>query len=199
MLNGLMVLSLVLCVATVALWVRSHWTAYYLQFARVKHKGELCTGRTAEFYISPGAFAVSGSSFQTFELDQYELEPVVKHSPQFSSWQTGGLDVPVYAPGISTVEKRYAGFEIWYDPNTPVWGSIREVRLPWPRAGLVMPFWALAAVFAVLPLVLTAKVRRANRDKRAGLCAVCRYDLRGNVSGVCSECGTVIQKVDQAK
>jgi len=39
---------------------------------------------------------------------------------------------------------------------------------------------------------LRARARRARRDARVrlGHCAACDYDLTGNVSGVCPECGT---------
>ena len=35
-------------------------------------------------------------------------------------------------------------------------------------------------------------MRRRNRRRRHGLCLKCGYDLTGNTSGVCPECGTAI-------
>ncbi len=51
--------------------------------------------------------------------------------------------------------------------------------------GARIPFWLLMA--AVLPLVLWSW--RLGRAIPQGKCQVCGYDLTGNVSGLCSECG----------
>lgn len=36
---------------------------------------------------------------------------------------------------------------------------------------------------------------RASQQRRAGVCQLCGYDLTGNVSGRCSECGAAIPRV----
>jgi len=60
-------------------------------------------------------------------------------------------------------------------------------------------FWHLG--FVVLPLcvlwiahvvVVTFIGLRRRRLRRANWCVQCEYNLTGNVSGVCSECGTPI-------
>jgi hypothetical protein len=50
---------------------------------------------------------------------------------------------------------------------------------------LAFPHWSAAVVFAILP----AAMYRPSRRHRPGLCRACGYDLTGNVSGVCPECG----------
>lgn len=56
---------------------------------------------------------------------------------------------------------------------------------------LMAPIWYLLVLFGVWPLavLLPAPLRLAYRRKR-GRCLVCGYDLKGNVSGRCPECGT---------
>jgi hypothetical protein len=52
-------------------------------------------------------------------------------------------------------------------------------------AGMVA---AVGVTMAVLYLIYgPAELRRERREK--GLCVHCGYDLTGNVSGVCPECG----------
>jgi hypothetical protein len=55
------------------------------------------------------------------------------------------------------------------------------------------PRWAVTGVLLLPPglWIVTAgrRRRRARRWRRAGRCPYCGYDLRGNVSGICPECG----------
>ena len=60
-----------------------------------------------------------------------------------------------------------------------------------PEAGahdFVVPQWIVPAVFVALP---AARISRRSRRRRASgsACRGCGYDLTGNVSGVCPECG----------
>jgi hypothetical protein len=54
----------------------------------------------------------------------------------------------------------------------------------------VFPQWPFVAAAALPPAV--GVVRRRRRRVRAvpGACRNCEYDLTGNISGVCPECGT---------
>jgi hypothetical protein len=53
-----------------------------------------------------------------------------------------------------------------------------------------LPFWFLCLITAVPASRLCVHAWRRRRKARRGLCARCGYDLTGNVSGVCPECGT---------
>jgi hypothetical protein len=68
--------------------------------------------------------------------------------------------------------------------------------LPFLAAGGV-PQWLAVCFFALWPLLwLAFRSRRlyARRcRRRLGLCLRCGYDLRGNTSGTCSECGTAVK------
>ncbi len=62
----------------------------------------------------------------------------------------------------------------------------------WPKARQghhSVPFWPLLFVLAVPTAALW--VARP-KPLPPGLCAKCSYDLTGNVSGVCPECGTAV-------
>ena len=61
------------------------------------------------------------------------------------------------------------------------------------RWSIGLPMWALFVVFTAYPA--SALVRgfvRGWRRRKLGLCLKCGYDLTGNVSGVCPECGTEV-------
>jgi hypothetical protein len=52
-----------------------------------------------------------------------------------------------------------------------------------------VPYWFLAAVTGVLPLLQLVRALRRRARRRRGLCVHCGYDLR-ETSGRCPECGT---------
>ncbi|UCE58285.1 MAG: hypothetical protein JSU63_12680 [Phycisphaerales bacterium] len=74
-------------------------------------------------------------------------------------------------------------------PTTMVPKSVRMYLMVWS------PFLFWFVSFATYPLVALnyGRLRRLIRRMR-GVCIVCCYNLTGNVSGVCPECGTSINR-----
>jgi hypothetical protein len=65
-------------------------------------------------------------------------------------------------------------------------------RAGWDRHGITLPFWALFLLpISLVGLSLWRELGRLLRERRGG-CRACGYDLTGNRSGVCPECGTRI-------
>jgi hypothetical protein len=67
--------------------------------------------------------------------------------------------------------------------------------LPWWQVGFI-PHGAAAALFSLPPILwLAVRSRRLFvrvRRRQRGLCPRCGYDLTGNASGKCSECGAAV-------
>ena len=64
----------------------------------------------------------------------------------------------------------------------------RQVKLTTVTVGV--PFWLLFIPFATYPAIVFIRgPYRRYRRRKNGLCLKCGYNLTGNVSGVCSECG----------
>jgi hypothetical protein len=63
---------------------------------------------------------------------------------------------------------------------------------------VTLPFWVLVSLFALCPLLFVAYRARersqARRCAKAGHCPSCNYNLTGNTSGICPECGIAIEK-----
>ncbi len=81
----------------------------------------------------------------------------------------------------------------WSYPSAPT-GISRAVWWPYlghPAAGVTLVMVPLWCPLILVMLVTAAWWRRGSRVP-AGLCPKCTYDLTGNVSGVCPECGTPI-------
>ena len=84
------------------------------------------------------------------------------------------------------------------------WWQVRAFMLPFVGAGNVHVHdthvvwgWVLpllVSLTAVLPLswLLVLLGSLDLRRRRPGLCSTCGYDLTGNASGVCPECGTTV-------
>jgi len=51
------------------------------------------------------------------------------------------------------------------------------------------PIWLLVVAVGFPTALLWWRDRRP----KAGFCQVCKYDLTGNISGTCPECGTAIE------
>ncbi len=49
--------------------------------------------------------------------------------------------------------------------------------------------WLPVLLLLIHPILAAARDRIARHRRRAGCCAACGYDLTGNESGVCPECG----------
>ena len=55
-----------------------------------------------------------------------------------------------------------------------------------------LPLWIPASIFALLFPLASVPLYRLWHRRRNGLCLRCGYNLEGNVSGVCPECGEAI-------
>ena len=76
----------------------------------------------------------------------------------------------------------------------------RIPRFPHYRSVLVeLPLWCPMLLFSAYPMIafVHGPLRRYRR-RRKGLCAKCGYDLTGNATGVCSECGTPFEPTRSA-
>ena len=72
------------------------------------------------------------------------------------------------------------------------WASGRTLDLQeFPKMFIVrMPIWPLLVMCMVFPMIsMLCAARRRLRRKPPGHCRKCDYNLTGNVSGVCPECG----------
>jgi hypothetical protein len=164
LLDLLAALSLLLCVAACVLWSVSYWRVVG---------------------VSRYSRPYDGSPLHTHEVNAFGGRVLFA----VSEWGRGGPRRVSYcarclAPGeytVDDVERTVLGFghSFALTPPDMVGSHFRVVSVP---------CWALAA----LPACAAALCFRSRGHPvrlAAGRCRQCGYDLTGNVSGVCPECG----------
>ncbi len=80
-------------------------------------------------------------------------------------------------------------------------GTFRGTRkVSYRLSFLCCPIWIPLIVLPVYPaLVIIRGPYRRHRRHKKGLCLKCGYNLTGNVSGVCPECGRPIRMAEPGK
>jgi hypothetical protein len=172
-------LSLVLCLATVVLWVRSYWVWDTVAHATNWHPDP--ADNTQVFYLS---FVMHANGIITFE----SFQDRTPDTPPYQMFPGCSYARSTMRPPLPTTRIwNRLGFSLVHQES--VWSLTRA----WHKTFWNVPYW--------LPALLTFLVagslsRRAFSHRRAariaaGLCPRCGYDLRASKDR-CPECGTAI-------
>jgi len=91
-----------------------------------------------------------------------------------------------------------APFHLTFLPNKPLDKAIPAVYSPaalcWVCSlPFVQPIASLIVVFVTIIIMCAIVFLLMSDYSPPGVCSVCDYDLTGNTSGVCPECGTTIR------
>jgi hypothetical protein len=179
MLNAAAAISLVLCAATLGLWIESVLpTRHTPLYGGVRFRIFSDSGFIRLCWFTPKVPPTAGP--KTFsEVGKWfaALPPESGHS--FGPVAIGIGNDLVSPPG--SLVYQYQGRVAWALTSDSV---------------LVVAFAAMPG-FVILRRVLSR--HREQRLRAAGRCVKCGYDLTGNVSGVCPECGQTIKNIVQAK
>jgi hypothetical protein len=181
-------LSLILCLAAVALWARSYWKADGIGRAS-GWEVATPTGNNvawAQMQFISNRQGIIFAAYRGFEpaagSAMYLRDAKTHWSWSHEIWIVN-LKNELRVPGI--------GLFIGRDHDA-VSNSGTLISQQFTTA-IGSPHWLVAAIFGILPVVRL--IRHIHRRKNAGVCLVCNYDLTGNVSGVCPECGTAIGRL----
>ena len=185
LLNLLTALSLLLCIAVCVLWARSYSRAERVRSARSHLTGPRQYQVIRSLFVADGLIVYVGDVTRAdYEGDEAITEPLFEPSRQ--------------PDGVRRDNATPRGFldDLNDSDYWPYYGFLAETRgyAFSPRDGtwytvVSIPCWALAAPAALLPAGRLASSTRRRFRRRRCACASCGYDLTGNVSGVCPECG----------
>ena len=164
-LDALTTLSLLLCLAFAALWVRGYWRWDVLGWTRPA-RPDAESGVLYVWSAGGGAAVYAGfcspaSVGRLTEEGWYWHATAVQPIPYAGGW-------PVNRWGLA-------------------FDTLRRPHIRWAR--VIFPAWLAAALFAAPPGHRLARALRRRRRARHCRCANCGYDLRAT-PGRCPECGT---------
>jgi hypothetical protein len=183
LLNFLMVLALLLCVAVVSLWIRSHWVSDDVAFIENKIErphdhGEL--SREFNFQSGAGVVKLSVSEIE----NRHRPDDVMPTRPRRQFGHSTRR--PASPPPLesSTLGRRWR------------WGYVgagdeafRGSQVSTDERYVVLPYWLVLCALSPSLCFSFLSWNRGKRRKRLGLCRHCGYDLRAT-PGRCPECGT---------
>jgi hypothetical protein len=164
--TALSVLSLLLCVATLALWVRSFHRLdrmTYLERGALSIDVQSIRGQIEVVHgLSSPSSTPDGLSYDSLSSTDFKSSrEVIRDSPS-------GYDFP----NVSLL-----GFGYMYIESGATWWA-------W------FPHWFLSLLVAILPALHLRAVIRSRRLHRAGHSPRCGYDLRATPAR-CPECGSI--------
>jgi hypothetical protein len=206
-LNAITVLSLLLCVATVVLWVRSYFVSDRWHLV-IKHYGSAVHREGTEDNLSTcrGAMQYMHGTLNEDWEPSYAERKVLATQPSWRppdpppdrghySISAAAASIFLPHPGSNLARPGVLGalgFSLWQG----ICG--RGTQTQENGTFLIVPFWFLTCMTAAPGLATAVSARRRRltlvREKH-GLCACCSYNLTGNFSGVCPECGMVVRAV----
>lgn len=193
--------SLLLFLATVALWVRSY--SYQDVFQRVRY--EPGQQRRRDQLI------LSGQGYLSWNIDDETVSPAfLLYNKGYEHLRASGdVTLPwVYTrldlrgPHLGTDDSRgpFDHVGVFSNTRSEGWTAPSGVAVSVVRRSLTMElrFWLLAVIAMILPatfgVVLARKALRRRRRQARAQCPSCGYSTQGNASGVCPECGTPVAK-----
>jgi hypothetical protein len=175
LLHTLTALSLLLFLASGALWLRSYFVRDLVSFGR---PGENC-------HV---AQSILGRVHLLSNLDggcsggyDYRDDPLAKGA----IWNGGMSGYPVTPQWhFGFIVQQYTRYHMDFVMSG---GFTTSHRL------IVVPYWFPTALFAVAPAIWFRRTRRGLHRKMAGHCPKCGYDLRATPDR-CPECGNIVAK-----
>jgi hypothetical protein len=182
----LLTILLIICAASVALWIRSYrqadLLAYIDQVALPASEPDVRKNVDTNWNVRSTAGVIFIEYSRTAERS--DVNPrILRVVPVANGWHYRTYSNPTADEHASYRLFNVLGFEIgWLTRDAPRSRSVvRAVRLP---------YWMLFAISAMVPAI--AAHRRFRRHVVVpGRCATCGYDLRATPDR-CPECGTVV-------
>jgi hypothetical protein len=198
--NFAAVVSLLMCLATTVLWIRSYLVAdqwFYEQYwddDSWSHRGQsdLQSGSGGIGYnriVSNYSLDVGWQELQKQDAHRMAVAGAVTGRNFYFFHTERPLTYPDFRMRVN--DDPWLGFKFGTLTTT------RRTRLYAASVEAIVPFWSVVLTFAVVPFVWCLRWYARRRRKHSGACQACGYDLRATPER-CPECGTVPQAAKEA-
>jgi hypothetical protein len=164
-------LSLLLCIATAAQWLRSHWHANTI--CCWHQQNTQSQGRAG--YVGLVILAEDAMAFTWFPPAEREGQQPIWNTVQLFSYPATTPDQYGLSRLLSLWNRMSFGL------STSGW---TDRRYFW------MPYWAIMLLAAGMPIWWLGASRRRRKSQSRNICTTCGYDLRATPER-CPECGDV--------
>jgi hypothetical protein len=189
LLNVVTVLSLVLCLASVGMWVRSH--SYGDRWARLQY---VRAGNYWQQVLSHRGVLVWAAEEPIHRMfEEGGPGPGWQHTAWGASPQYGVIHSVLWRP---TWLEQW-GFAYHRGPQAGIEYGDWMIT---PSDVLAAPYWFIAGLFALAPMLGAVRwsgLYRDGRRSRLGRCRGCGYDMRATPER-CPECGRISAAKDDA-
>lgn len=178
------IVSLLLCVGIGTLWMRSNELEDFSVWRSFDRSDPAMMDARA-YWIIYGEGAIELAHMH----NRHAIEPRSNFAPDdgFTHYTT---------PQPAHPDSVFDGSEITLGGYGFTFSRVPEAlvhRGNWAGWSVTTPFWPWIVIASVLPLVNGFLRLRKHQRQRHGRCTHCTYDLTGNVSGVCPECGATVE------
>jgi hypothetical protein len=211
LLNLTTAFSLLLCVATCVIWVRSYWRLELITRSEISRDERFIWTSGNNILIHNGGVRFDTVLFRdltkvkrrTSSDFENDYRPGTYYSRRVFSDPESVNRYPMVGgePDRPHEEDTDGGHQSWYSFLGFKWcsGHYDEAKQKfrgdhWQAySNLVFPLWSVVLISAALPaawLRRTARRRRLHRAKAEGRCVKCGYDLRATPER-CPECGAI--------
>ncbi|HXE52565.1 MAG TPA: hypothetical protein VN541_06085 [Tepidisphaeraceae bacterium] len=205
--------SLLLCAAVVVLWVRSERAGDLWEWSAADRPSRRCF--QAQLRASRGEISIDYAELFFPTQKAFDLWMTNWKSQSGMAIKAGAVTFHhITQPARFAIGGSLGRFGFQYrtiqSTNTTVllpagrypYTGVVPVTVSGTGRYLLLPFWAAAACTALAPILYAIGwMLRGRRNRSRDRCAGCGYNLTGNTSGVCPECGkaTSAHRVEKTK
>jgi hypothetical protein len=196
--NLLSVLCLLLCIAAIAMWVRSYYridsVIHFMPRDEQKtmwiDHHTMVTIRSGPVYEADSRRGELRLLYLVNDGSYYRCE-----ASRWTSYRFEDEELLRDMPPAPWIPQTRVGFAIEHQPvsglpyNLPP-GTVPTLPTAYTIHAIYTPWWLWVGVFAVLPGRRAIQMARAKRRRRKGRCERCGYDMRATPDR-CPECGNV--------
>ena len=181
LLNAATVASLVLCVATLVLWVRSRWYIFAVACSIPRRTGTDVVDTSYRVFGVPGRLGFVRGVYTHVGFSEAELSSFLR-PPE---WSVDSLPVAQLAPDRAA-PTFFRHFADWRFHSLGIYNGGKggeELKV------VEIPYAVLFSGAAMLPALRSGRAWFRRRAAGSGVCPTCGYDLRATPDR-CPECGT---------